>query len=261
MYSGSLTDNGTAATALNKTGAGRWILTSPQNHTGTTTITAGVLQTAVTTNGFWQKPNRFWLAETAALRADVNTTFSNDLGAYPITLSANSTIDVGQLTTATVNTTISVGTVSLPGAYTLNTTGSDGLNLSLPTVVGSTAADKVISNSLAAPGRLLVQSYTETDASTRKISFDGTGTTVAGNIQQNGANALTVAKTGHRNIDPQPRQQLHRTHADSGRKRCFICLTTHCRITTNCKSRAAQLTWAITEPIRFRALFCKTTVP
>jgi autotransporter-associated beta strand protein len=181
-------------------GAGALILQSASpTITGPVSITAGSIRTAVTTNAFGSTTG-ISLGGTGvlALRADANATFGNGVTPYPITMaSSGGGINVDQNTGVVLPATITLGTVSMPGAFTLNTTGANGVSLSLGAITASTASNKTITNTIAAPGTLTIASYAETDASARTIIFNGAGaTTVTGAVTQNGANALALTYSG-----------------------------------------------------------------
>ena len=179
--------------------AGTLILQGTSNITGAVSITTGTIQTGVATNAFGSTSGiSIGAAGALSLRGDSSAGFSNGATNYPITVtSSGATISVDQASNAAAGTALSLGTVSIPGAYTLNTTGFNGVSLVLGAVSGSTAADKIVTNNITSPGSLTMASYAESDASARKITFNGTGSTiVTGAISQSGTFKLAVTQNG-----------------------------------------------------------------
>ena len=144
---------GTVALALDRSSTGgTLILQGTSNMTGAVTITNGTIQTAVATNAFGSTSGISIGANgTLALRSDVTTAFGNGTTSYPVALTATGgTINVDQATAAGTGQTITLGTVSLPGVFTLNVTGADNTSLTLPQVNGSGATRRSTTRSPAA---------------------------------------------------------------------------------------------------------------
>ena len=202
VVSGNITQ-GSAPLALERlSGAGVLILQGTSNLTGAVTIAAGTIQTAVATNAFGS-PSSISLgaAGTLALRADSSQTFGNGTTPYAVTLSGSgATINVDQVASAAANTTITLGAVSIPGAYTLNVGGAGGIGLNLGVVTNPSgaAAATVINNMIGGGGALSLSGFGySANTVAQTVTFTGTGdTAINGTISQNLANAVSLVYAG-----------------------------------------------------------------
>jgi fibronectin-binding autotransporter adhesin len=198
---GNITQGTGNVLTLDRSGAaGTLILQGTSNQTGPVTITTGTIQTAVATNAFGSTSGVSIGANgILALRGDSSAAFSNGTTNYPISLTASgATINVDQVSSAAAGTTLTLGTVAMNGAYALNTTGADGVSLSLGAVSSSSTTTNNIAfnNSIASPGTLTLASIAYTaNTSPEMITFNGTGsTTVTGAISQSLTNAVAVTQ-------------------------------------------------------------------
>lgn len=202
VITGNITQ-GAAALALDRSvGTGTLILKGTSNLTGAVTIAAGTIQTAVAT-GALGSPSSISIgaAGTLALRADSNTTFGNGTNPYAVALSASgATINVDRVATAAAGTRITLGTVSIPGAYTLNVNGGGGvgLNLGMVTNPSTAAAATVINNTIGGGGSLTLSGFAySANTVAQSVTLTGSGdTTIDGGISQNLANALSLIYAG-----------------------------------------------------------------
>jgi len=184
-----LSDNGTGALAVIKTGSGVWSLTNNNTYTGVTTISGGTLAVATLTNGGVAGP----LGQASNARANLvlsggtlsytGATAATDRG---FTLSGSSTVDVNTAATA-----LTLGESSL-GAFTLNVTGGTGSSLNLGALVLTGAA--TLNPTTAS---LTVASVASTGGGNFGLTLGGTatGNSLAGGIVT-GTGAVTKSNTG-----------------------------------------------------------------
>jgi len=127
---GNLTDNAGSVLAITKSGAGTWVLSGTNTYSGVTTVSAGVLQfngaaalssaTAITLGG-----------GTLSYRDD--TAGAIDRTTNALTLTATSTIDVGNNGGTTTGSVVRFGALTqlTAGARTLTFTSANGYSVEL----------------------------------------------------------------------------------------------------------------------------------
>lgn len=188
---GSIADSGTGAniTSLTKSGAGRWILAGANTYSGTTTISAGILQingaaalsssTAISLSG-----------GTFSYRDD--TAGAIDRTATNLTLATSgSTIDVGNNGGVTTGSVVRFGALNQLSAAvrTLNFTGSNGYTVELASLAlspgtGQTTTLNPTTTSVSIVGNVTngMSGFTSAQFDTIVLSGSSTGNSIGGVI-------------------------------------------------------------------------------
>ena len=217
---GAITSTTVANLGLNKSNSSTWTMSGSSTYAGATAVSAGTListgtlagtavtisgtgtmQSAVTQAGFGTSATITLSGGTMDLRGDHTASFKKDAtNAYNLSVTTSSAINVDQVSSPDVGTTLTLGSVAMNVASTLNTTGSHGVSLTLGAVASSatTANNIVFNNTIASPGILTLGSIGySANTVAQTITFNGAGaTTVSGAISQNAGNAVLVTVTG-----------------------------------------------------------------
>lgn len=185
---GNLVDNGANVLSVTKTGAGTWVLSGTNTYSGATSITTGVLQfngaaalpsaTAITLGG-------------GTLSYHDDASGSIDRTANTLSLTATSTIDVGNNGGTTTGSVVRFGALSQTGATarTLNITGANGYTvelagLALATSTGQTTTLNPTTANLSITGNVTngMSGFTTTQFDTVVLSGTTTGNSISGVI-------------------------------------------------------------------------------
>ena len=183
-FASILTDNGTGATSLTKSGAGTWVLSGANTYTGATTITAGTLRLGAS-NVLADTSNVNLTGATAIF--DVNGQ-TDTVGSIAGIAGSSITLGAGALTSGGSNaTTTFAGTIT--GTGTLTQSGTGTLTL--------TGANTYSGKTSIQNGVLSVSSLNKVTGGTASSNLGAPVTVANGTIDLgNGTNTGTLQYTG-----------------------------------------------------------------